>query len=196
MVPYIITPAWFLWFMCPFHSFSVVSCPSLSFHSPSLFFHLYCLLLLQWQELVQGFRRGMPRQRRRVGRRLHEECFTGSEAVEWMHDYLQSSGQFGAVSRQQVCTAMYLASLATIILFCTCMNCNLQQPRLCIGWATFCDSFNVHVHVCQRADFLTYVRTCTCTYIAILVCYTQYGPLSCISLIHRPTLSTNLSHYW
>ena len=57
---------------------------------------------LQWQELVVGFREGMPRQRRRVKMKLYDECFTGSEAVQWLHDHLQTSGSFGTVSRQQV----------------------------------------------------------------------------------------------
>ncbi|CAI8010200.1 DEP domain-containing protein 1B [Geodia barretti] len=54
-----------------------------------------------WQELVVGFRDGMPRQRRRVKMKLYDECFTGSEAVQWLHEHLQASGNFGTVSRQQ-----------------------------------------------------------------------------------------------
>jgi hypothetical protein len=54
-----------------------------------------------WQDLVVGFREGMPRHRRRVKMKQHEECFTGSEAVRWLHQYLQSSGSFGVVSKQQ-----------------------------------------------------------------------------------------------
>lgn len=57
---------------------------------------------MQWQELVVGFRDGMPRQRRRVKMRQYEECFTGSDAVTWLHEYLKASGTFGAVSKDQV----------------------------------------------------------------------------------------------
>ena len=68
----------------------------------SSFVTVCVLFYLQWQELVVGFREGMPRQRRRVKMKLYDECFTGSEAVQWLHEYLQASGNFGTVSRQQV----------------------------------------------------------------------------------------------
>ena len=54
-----------------------------------------------------GFREGMPKQRRRVKMKLYEECFTGPEAVKWLHDYLQTSGDFGTVSKQQVRLAVF-----------------------------------------------------------------------------------------
>ena len=63
--------------------------------------HVLCISV-QWQELVVGFREGMPRHRRRVKMKFYEECFTGSEAVQWLHEYLQTSGSFGTVSKQQV----------------------------------------------------------------------------------------------
>lgn len=56
----------------------------------------------QWQEVITGFRAGMPRHKKRLKMRLYENCFTGSEAVEWLHLHLQSTGLFGSTSRQQV----------------------------------------------------------------------------------------------
>ena len=46
----------------------------------------------------------MPRRKKRVKIRVSEECFTGHEAVEWLHFYLQTSSNFGSVSREQVNT--------------------------------------------------------------------------------------------
>lgn len=62
--------------------------------------HLY--VPFQWQEVITGFRAGMPRHKKRLKMRLYENCFTGSEAVEWLHSHLQSTGLFGSTSRQQV----------------------------------------------------------------------------------------------
>ena len=72
-----------------------------------IYFPVSTFYLLQWQELVVGFREGMPKQRRRVKMKLYEECFTGPEAVKWLHDYLQTSGDFGTVSKQQVRLAVF-----------------------------------------------------------------------------------------
>ena len=64
--------------------------------------HVALSFYQQWQGLVVGFREGMPKHRRRVKMRQHEECFTGGEAVQWLHGYLRESGSFGTVSKQQV----------------------------------------------------------------------------------------------
>ena len=63
-------------------------------------FHLH----IQWREIITSFRAGMPRRKKRVKIRVSEECFTGHEAVEWLHFHLQTSGNFGTVSREQVNT--------------------------------------------------------------------------------------------
>lgn len=34
--------------------------------------------------------------------KMHEDCFTGSEAVEWLLAHLQATGLFGSVNRTQV----------------------------------------------------------------------------------------------
>lgn len=78
----------------------------LCLHSPSL---LHTYIHMQWHELVVGFREGMPRHRRRVKMRLYDECFTGSEAVQWLHKYLQNTGSFGTVSKQQVSCRSFIA---------------------------------------------------------------------------------------
>ena len=57
---------------------------------------------LQWQEAVRGFRAGMPHRRKRIKMRYYDRCFTGSEAVEWLLGYMQTTGLFGQVSRQKV----------------------------------------------------------------------------------------------
>lgn len=54
-----------------------------------------------WQEVIESFRAGMPRKKKWYKMRLYDECFTGTEAVEWLHVHLQTSGLFGTVSRQQ-----------------------------------------------------------------------------------------------
>ena len=62
----------------------------------------YIFIFFQWQEVITGFRAGMPRHKKRVKMRQYENCFTGGEAVEWLHSHLQSTGLFGSPSRQQV----------------------------------------------------------------------------------------------
>ena len=64
--------------------------------------HVALSFFQQWQGLIVGFREGMPQHRRRVKMRQYEECFTGGEAVQWLHGYLRESGSFGTVSKQQV----------------------------------------------------------------------------------------------
>ena len=44
----------------------------------------------------------MPRHKKRVKLRVYEDCFSGSEAVEWLHMHLLNTGLFGSPSRQQV----------------------------------------------------------------------------------------------
>ena len=44
----------------------------------------------------------LPRKRHRLHMRAFEDCFTGSEAVDWLWDYLKQTEAFGKnVSRQQ-----------------------------------------------------------------------------------------------
>ena len=44
----------------------------------------------------------MPRRKKRIKMRCYADCFTGLEAVEWLHIHMQASDSFGNVSRQQV----------------------------------------------------------------------------------------------
>lgn len=53
--------------------------------------------------MITNFRAGMPGRRQRVKMRFYDNCFTGSEAVHWLHDYLHTTKLFGAaVTAQQV----------------------------------------------------------------------------------------------
>jgi hypothetical protein len=58
-----------------------------------------------WQEIIEKFRRGMPLSKHRLRMKTIEDSFTGSEAIEWMTLYLQTSGHFeSAVTKKQVHT--------------------------------------------------------------------------------------------
>ncbi|XP_071799875.1 DEP domain-containing protein 1A-like [Asterias amurensis] len=50
-----------------------------------------------WNMIIQEFRSGMPLKRHRKGLRSrpYDNCFTSSEAVEWLHEYLQNCDRFG-----------------------------------------------------------------------------------------------------
>ncbi len=55
-----------------------------------------------WNDVVRTFHAGMPRKKHRKGMRSVEECFTGTEAAEWMHKRLLRNPNFGPnVSRDQ-----------------------------------------------------------------------------------------------
>jgi len=44
----------------------------------------------------------MPRHKKRLKIRVYEDCFSGGEAVEWLHMHLRNTGLFGSPTRQQV----------------------------------------------------------------------------------------------
>ncbi|XP_022089261.1 DEP domain-containing protein 1A-like [Acanthaster planci] len=57
-----------------------------------------------WNMIIQEFRSGMPLKRHRRGLRgrYHDNCFTSTEAIDWLHEYLQNCDRFGPwVSRAQ-----------------------------------------------------------------------------------------------
>ncbi|NXU59221.1 DEP1A protein, partial [Turnix velox] len=55
-----------------------------------------------WNEITKYFRAGMPLRKHRQHFRKHGSCFTASEAVDWLHEVLRSSSNFGPeVTRQQ-----------------------------------------------------------------------------------------------
>ena len=64
--------------------------------------------IFQWRKMVQGFRSNMPVCRHRVRMKSYEDCFTGSEAVAWLTDYLVSSGLFQSVEHKQVMKTSYI----------------------------------------------------------------------------------------
>ncbi len=64
-----------------------------------------------WNELVRSFHSGMPRRRHRRGvTKSAEDCFSGSEAADWMHKRMRGDPNFGPdVSREQ--TVMLLSKM-------------------------------------------------------------------------------------
>lgn len=109
---------------------------------------------MQWQELVVGFRDGMPRQRRRVKMRQYEECFTGSDAVIWLHEYLKASGTFGAVSKDQVYLFSWFKNYFSVVIWETLCACHPKPARKLTITGSM-DLVHTHVHVwfCERQCF-------------------------------------------
>ncbi|XP_067122366.1 DEP domain-containing protein 1A-like isoform X1 [Centruroides vittatus] len=55
-----------------------------------------------WNEVVVAFRSGMPLRKHRRHMRSFENCFSASEAVDWLHNFLRRNHSFGPdVTRQQ-----------------------------------------------------------------------------------------------
>ncbi|XP_041064268.1 DEP domain-containing protein 1A-like isoform X1 [Carcharodon carcharias] len=55
-----------------------------------------------WNELTKLFRAGMPLRKHRLHLKKYNNCFTASEAVDWLHKLLRNNSNFGPeVSRQQ-----------------------------------------------------------------------------------------------
>uniref|UniRef100_T1IT99 DEP domain-containing protein n=1 Tax=Strigamia maritima TaxID=126957 RepID=T1IT99_STRMM len=55
-----------------------------------------------WNEVVRNFRSQMPRKRHRKHVRHFDDCFTSSEAVDWLHCYMQNNPNFNPdVTREQ-----------------------------------------------------------------------------------------------
>ncbi|XP_075039252.1 DEP domain-containing protein 1B [Mixophyes fleayi] len=55
-----------------------------------------------WNETIELFRAGMPQRRHRVHFKTYDRCFTASDAVDWLHELLQCSQNFGPeVTRSQ-----------------------------------------------------------------------------------------------
>lgn len=56
-----------------------------------------------WNTIIGDFRSGIPLKRHRWRMRYFDNCFTSTEAVDWLHDYLCHSENFGPwVTRSQV----------------------------------------------------------------------------------------------
>lgn len=55
-----------------------------------------CFYFLQWNEVIITFRNGMPLGRHRRYMKTYDNCFSSSEAIDWLHDYLKSNRNFGA----------------------------------------------------------------------------------------------------
>lgn len=61
-----------------------------------------CLSVLQWNETIKLFRGGMPLRRHWAHFRCYDWSFTGSEAVDYLHDLLRRNHNFGPeVTRYQ-----------------------------------------------------------------------------------------------
>ncbi|XP_063312980.1 DEP domain-containing protein 1B [Pelobates fuscus] len=55
-----------------------------------------------WNETIELFRAGMPQRRHRIHFKTHDQCFTASEAIDFLHDLLQCNQNFGPdVTRNQ-----------------------------------------------------------------------------------------------
>nr|XP_056700259.1 DEP domain-containing protein 1A isoform X2 [Euleptes europaea] len=55
-----------------------------------------------WNEVTKYFRAGMPRRKHRQHFKKYGNCFTASEATDWLHELLKSNNNFGLeVTRQQ-----------------------------------------------------------------------------------------------
>ncbi|XP_063795182.1 DEP domain-containing protein 1A isoform X1 [Pseudophryne corroboree] len=55
-----------------------------------------------WNEVTKYFRAGMPLRKHRQHFKTYGNCFTASEAVDWLHHLLRHNSNFGAdVTRQQ-----------------------------------------------------------------------------------------------
>ncbi|XP_072367163.1 DEP domain-containing protein 1A-like isoform X1 [Scyliorhinus torazame] len=55
-----------------------------------------------WNELIKLFRAGMPLRKHRLHLKKYTNCFTASEAVDWLHELLRNNSNFGPeVTRQQ-----------------------------------------------------------------------------------------------
>ncbi|XP_053549343.1 DEP domain-containing protein 1A isoform X1 [Bombina bombina] len=55
-----------------------------------------------WNEVTKYFRAGMPLRKHRQHFRTFGNCFTASEAIDWLHQLLKSNSNFGPeVTRQQ-----------------------------------------------------------------------------------------------
>ncbi|KAB7502608.1 DEP domain-containing protein 1A, partial [Armadillidium nasatum] len=55
-----------------------------------------------WNDAVRSFYNEMPLSRHWRGLKQYDSCFTASEAIDWLHDYLRSNPNFGQnVIREQ-----------------------------------------------------------------------------------------------
>jgi len=55
-----------------------------------------------WNQLVSSFKEGMEIKRKRYRLKSYERCFSGAEALDWIHSYIQQDPSFGAhVTRKQ-----------------------------------------------------------------------------------------------
>ena len=55
-----------------------------------------------WNDIIRQFRGGMPVKKHRYKMKTYENCFSSSDAVEWLHNHLQTNDNFGPeVTREQ-----------------------------------------------------------------------------------------------
>ncbi|XP_077306623.1 DEP domain-containing protein 1A isoform X1 [Lithobates pipiens] len=55
-----------------------------------------------WNEVTKYFRAGMPLKKHRIHFKTFGNCFTASEAIDWLHQLLRNNSNFGTeVTRQQ-----------------------------------------------------------------------------------------------
>ena len=74
-------------------------------------------LTFQWNEVISLFRSGMPVKKHRLRFKLHHDCFTGLDAVDWLHDLLKANSNFSAnVSTLVVSYRYYVFSEVGLLL--------------------------------------------------------------------------------
>ncbi|XP_062582034.1 DEP domain-containing protein 1B-like [Saccostrea cucullata] len=69
-----------------------------------------------WNEVICAFRQGVPAGRHRRYMKTYEKCFTATEAVDWLHNYLKSNCNFASeVTRGQTLQLLQKLHRARVI---------------------------------------------------------------------------------
>lgn len=57
-------------------------------------FKIFLIYFLKWNEIIDSFCGGMPLKRHWRNFRTYTDCFTASEAIDWVYKYLKASANF------------------------------------------------------------------------------------------------------
>lgn len=69
-----------------------------------------------WNEIISTFRNGMPVARHSRFMKTYDNCFSSSQAIDWLHNYLKSDKNFGTdVTRNQTTLLLQKLHKARII---------------------------------------------------------------------------------
>ncbi len=87
-----------------------------------------------WNDIVRGFHAGMPTKKHRVRMRTVENCFSGAEALDWMHKNLKKNPNFGPeVTREQTTQLLHKILRAGIV---ECVHSSHASQNSLFGSAT------------------------------------------------------------